>query len=165
MCDSPKSPWKTQKHSNQLLWNFYPTKSVCRASASRSVTFKHLHPCALGMKRFHPLAPRVKLRTGVDCPGRQKKKDGWNLAMCKDYLTLGVVAIRKWLGLEGRGGLTPRDGAGAAAFSALKVFMSCATRPRPAQVGAPPAGPASCGTAFQGTSTARTSGRDRRRLV
>lgn len=96
----------------------------------------------------------------------REAKHGWNLAMCKDYLTVGVGVIRKWLGLEGRAGLMPRDGAGADVFSALKVFISCATRPRPAQVGTPPVGSASCEAALQDASaTAWTSGKDRRGLI
>lgn len=45
---------------------------------------------------------------------------------CKDYLTVGVVVRRKWLGLVGRGGLMLRDGVGVGVvvFSALKVFIS-----------------------------------------
>lgn len=101
-----------------------------------------------GNEPFPSVSPTAK------APHRRRvsgeAKHGWSLAMCKDYLTVGVVVIRKWLGLEGRAGLAPRDGAGANAFSALKVFMSCATRPRPAQVGTPPTGPAS----FQDTSAA-----------
>ena len=47
-------------------------------------------------------------------------------SVCKDYLTVGVVVRRKWLGFEGRGGLMPRGGvcAGEAVFSTLKVFIS-----------------------------------------
>lgn len=115
-----------------------------------------------GNEPFPSVSPAAK------APHRRRvsreAKHGWNLAMCKDYLTVGVVVIRKWLGLEGRAGLTPRDGAGADVLSALKVFMSCATRPRPAQVGAPPGGPTSCEAAFQDTSAARTSGKEGRGL-
>lgn len=48
------------------------------------------------------------------------------MSVRQDYLTVGVAARRKWFGLEGRGGLTPRGGvcAGVVAFSALKVFIS-----------------------------------------
>lgn len=88
------------------------------------------------------------------------------MALCKDYLTVGVAAIRKWLGLEGSGGLATRDGAcAAAALSALKAFVSWATRPRPAQVGAPPAGLPSCEASFRGASAPPISGKDRRGLV
>lgn len=57
------------------------------------------------------------------------------------YLTVGVAVRRKWLGLAGREGLMPREGVcvGVAVVSALKFFISCATRPIPARVGALPA--------------------------
>lgn len=64
-------------------------------------------------------------------------------ALCADYLTEGVVAERRWLGLVGRGGLVPlvgvcpEDWGGPAEPSGLKAFMSCATLPLPAHGGVP----------------------------
>ncbi|CAB1441117.1 unnamed protein product [Pleuronectes platessa] len=72
-----------------------------------------------------------------------------------DYLTLGVVVRRKWLGFEGRAGLMPR--LGGVALSVLKVFISWATRPRPAQVGALPDGPLSSEAAHSDTCDAPIS--------
>ncbi len=53
-------------------------------------------------------------------------KLGRRLCQCADYLTVGVVVRRKWLGLVGRGGLMPRGGVcvGVVVLSALKVFIS-----------------------------------------
>lgn len=44
----------------------------------------------------------------------------------EDYLTVGVVVRRRWLGLEGRGGLMLREGVceDGVAPSVLKVFIS-----------------------------------------
>lgn len=52
--------------------------------------------------------------------------EAWCASVCMGYLTVGVVVRRKWTGLEGRGGLMPRDGicVGVAVLSALKVFIS-----------------------------------------
>lgn len=81
-----------------------------------------------------------------------------------DYLTVGVVVRRKWLGLVGRGGLILREGvcAGVVVLSALKVFISWATRPRPAQVGALPADPVSSEGALRDASDAPTSEKQNR---
>lgn len=55
----------------------------------------------------------------------------------------------------------PRDGVCAddVGLSVLKFFISCATRPRPAQVGAPPADPGSCGGVTGEESEAAASGK------
>lgn len=69
-------------------------------------------------------------------------------SLCTDYLTEGVVVRRKWLGLVGIGGLIPRDGVCAGELSTLKVFINCATLPRPAQGVVFPDDPASSELAF-----------------
>lgn len=53
----------------------------------------------------------------------------------------------------------PREGVcmGVVVLSALKVFISCATRPRPAQVGALPGDPASSEAALREASDAPIS--------
>lgn len=146
-------------------------------SNNKTITFKHFRWCALGVKAkfttwephfgvFHQLAHWLRLHIGVRFPVwlHTYQRDAWNSVLvctlvCKDYLTVGVVVRRKWFGLLGRGGLMPRGGVSAAVvvFSALKVFISWATRPRPAQVGALPNGPASSETALQDTSDATVS--------
>lgn len=47
-------------------------------------------------------------------------------SVCEDYLTVGVVVRRKWLGLVGRVGLMPRGGlfAGGVVLSVLNDFIS-----------------------------------------
>lgn len=63
------------------------------------------------------------------------KLGGWvSVHQCKDYLTVGVLVWRKWLGFVGRGGLIPREVVcmGFEVWSVLKVFVSWATRPHPA---------------------------------
>lgn len=59
----------------------------------------------------------------------------------------------------------PRDGVCAddVGLSVLKFFISCATRPRPAQVGAPPADPGSCGGVTGEESEAAASGKKHRK--
>lgn len=65
------------------------------------------------------------------------------MALRVGYLTEGVAVERRWLGLEGRGGLAPLVGVcpghwgDPVEFSVLKAFMSCATLPRPAHGGVP----------------------------
>lgn len=73
---------------------------------------------------------------------------------CEDYLMVGVVVTRKWLGLLGRGGLMPREGPCAEDVVVSKVFISWATRPRPAQIGGFPDVPASSEGAFRNVSNA-----------
>lgn len=116
---------------------------------------------------LHPWAQWLRLRVGVRYPVwlHLNQRDAWNLLVmraseCKDYLTVGVVARRKWLGLVGRGGLMLRDGVcvGVVVFSALKVFISWATRPRPAQVGALPDDPAVSEASLRDASDAPIAG-------
>lgn len=145
-----------------MALEFLPFKeSLQCVNVQRVIRYIQASPLmCFGNEPFPSVSPAAKAPHRRRVSGEAKR--GWNLAMCKDYLTLGVGVIRKWLGLEGREGLTARDGAGADVFSTLKVFMSCATRPRPAQVGA---GPASGEAAFQGASAPRRSGNDRRGLI
>lgn len=87
-------------------------------------------------------------------------KDTWDqVGVCpssfKDYL----VVKRKWLGLVGRGGLIPRESAACVGVSALKVFISSATRPRPAQAGAVPDAPASAEPGCRHTAASKPAKR------
>lgn len=80
---------------------------------------------------LNPINPlcKVSMLDVPDCPvwlylGDKAK---WaSVHQCEDYLTVGVVARRRWLGLEGRGGLMLREVVceGGVAPSVLKVFIS-----------------------------------------
>lgn len=97
-----------------------------------------------------PLTHGLRLCSRCPTLSYLNHRDAWSWvgvssSVCKDYLTVGVVVRRKWLGLVGSGGLMPREDVceGLVVLSTLKFFISWATRPRPVQVGAPPDFPAS----------------------
>lgn len=133
---------------NQLLWNFFPTKSVYSTVASNNK--RPLHSGTVIAALWERTSSCMKVTFGgletMSMLGVQHRllwlslnvANTWarRASVCKGYLTVGVVVRRKWTGLEGRGGFMPRDGVcvGGAAPSALKVFISWATRPRPAEV-------------------------------
>lgn len=175
-CDSRQFPGKIHLHRNQFVLELQEFTVLKHPKIKKTITFKHFHCCALGVIAtvwilpFSSFFPTFRVHHPINTLAEALQKGShivqhgfiWITGMfvavcasvCEDYLTIGMVVTRKWPGLVGRGGLMPRGGVceGVVVLSALKVFISWATRPRPAQVGALPDDPASSKAALRGAS-------------
>lgn len=170
---------------NPLLWNSFDLKSVYSTAASKKkiITIKENHYIQAfpslciqsdsnnaNITTSKPPLESIPLSLWMRHHSRWSEsqgcmKLGWvPVHQCTDYLTVGVLVWRKWPGFVGRGGLIPREGvcAGFIVLSTLKVFISWATRPRPAQIGALPDVLGSSELAFWSFSDSPISGRKRK---